>query len=69
MLDNLGVEDNEIEYEVKVLPLSNIGSEVLNLILQLCRHHKDYLDPEKEDPDSRYGRDNNDNGIYEEPDQ
>jgi len=70
MLEDLGVEDNETEDEVKeVLPLPNIDSEVLELILQWCRHHKDDPDPEKEDPDSRYGRDNNDKKIYEEPDQ
>ena len=69
-LDDLGVEDNETEDEVKeVLPLSNIDSEVLELILQECRHHKDDPDPEKEDPDSRYGRDNNDKKIGEELDQ
>ena len=64
MTEDLGVENNETEDEVKeVLPLPNIDSEVLELILQWCRHHKDDPDPEKEDADSRYGRDSNDKKI------
>merc|ERR1712156_1393874 len=48
MLEDLGVENNETEDEVKVvLPLQNIDSEVLDLILQWCQHHNDNQDPEK----------------------
>ena len=70
MLEDLGVEDNELEDpEKEVLPLLNINSEPQDPITQCCWHHKDYPQQEEEDSGTRYRRDDNDKRIYEQPDQ
>jgi S-phase kinase-associated protein 1 len=65
MLEDLGVESHKMEEEVKeVLPLPSIDAEVLEKILEWCRHHKDEPEPEKDiDSDSRYG-DSKHKSIY-----
>jgi len=50
MLEDLGVEKNNDEDEVKeVLPLSNIDSEVLRKIIHWCVQQKNDPEPEKEE--------------------
>ena len=50
MLEDLGVEMNNEEEEVKeVLPLSNIDSEVLRKVIDWCEQHKNDPEPEKEE--------------------
>ena len=50
MLEDLGVEDNNDEDEVKeVLPLPNIDSEVLRKVFDWCEEHKNNPEPEKEE--------------------
>merc|ERR1712156_1416381 len=50
MLEDLGVEQNNDEEEVKeVLPLPNIDSEVLRKVIDWCEEHKNDPEPEKEE--------------------
>ena len=50
MLEDLGVEANNEEDEVKeVLPLPNIDSEVLRKVIDWCEQHKNDPEPEKEE--------------------
>ena len=50
MLEDLGVEQNNDEDEVKeVLPLPNIDSEVLRKVIDRCEQHKNDPEPEKEE--------------------
>merc|ERR1712156_571722 len=50
MLEDLGVEQNNDEDEVKeVLPLPNIDSEVLRKVIDWCEEHKNDPEPEKEE--------------------
>ena len=50
MLEDLGVEKNNDEDEVKVvLPLPNIDSEVLRKVIDWCEQHKNVPEPEKEE--------------------
>ena len=50
MLEDLGVEANNEENEVKeVLPLPNIDSEVSRKVVDWCEQHKNDPEPEKEE--------------------
>merc|ERR1712126_596040 len=50
MLEDLGVEANNEEDEVKEeLPLPNIDSEVLRKVIDWCEQHKNDPEPEKEE--------------------
>jgi len=52
MLEDLGVEANNEEDEVKeVLPLPNIYSEVLRKVIDWCEQHKNDPEPEEESKD------------------
>jgi S-phase kinase-associated protein 1 len=54
MLDDLGIESSSVDDEIKdILPIPNCNAAVLEKVILWCEHHKDDVEPEKKEPESK----------------
>jgi S-phase kinase-associated protein 1 len=55
MLEDLGIEANDEEEVMEILPLPNVNAMILKKVIDWCTYHKEDPEPAEEEPERRNG--------------